>query len=439
MPTLDAFSARDRASSDRWPACSQPMVGTSPTGRGSEAIAVRRSSRVRTTRGSEPTWVTARRGASVTANANRQATSGRDSPSPAVLVHDRARGVVEDARDVDDRVQRQRIVDVAVGVEEQQQSLRDVDRACARRVGEDQRRSLEERDVEPLGVVRRCVQSQLQVVSRAVTEIGVPPKQASRTPTESPRSASNVVGASGHSASAVSIHGSPSGPPPPPSRASRPGRSSARPDTRCSPTRPAGRRRRRAPSRAAGWPPARSPSRAPARRRSRATSVFTTWPRNGSSVPGSGDPAAALGSSSAAGASDLARVVARAGARLVGRARSPRVRPKRRASVVRRRPRPHRRRFRARLRSAAARGHECREDEQADQPDPGAHAGKRTDARDAPRDLRVSAVRRGVAPSDRGGRPPRPAVGEPDRIRRPASPPGSRRTRGRRAGCRAPA
>ena len=48
--TVDAFSAPDRRMSSRWPAWSQPIVGTSPTGRGAGARASRRAARVRATR-----------------------------------------------------------------------------------------------------------------------------------------------------------------------------------------------------------------------------------------------------------------------------------------------------------------------------------------------------------------------------------------------------
>src|SRR6188768_76238 len=48
--TTVALSARARSTSETCPACSQPMVGTRPTGRGASASAARRSARVRTTR-----------------------------------------------------------------------------------------------------------------------------------------------------------------------------------------------------------------------------------------------------------------------------------------------------------------------------------------------------------------------------------------------------
>ena len=48
--TVVAFSARARWISARWPSCSQPIVGTRPTGRGEAASASRSSARVRTTR-----------------------------------------------------------------------------------------------------------------------------------------------------------------------------------------------------------------------------------------------------------------------------------------------------------------------------------------------------------------------------------------------------
>ena len=47
--TTVALSARARSTSDTCPSCSQPIVGTRPTGRGAVARAARSSARVRTT------------------------------------------------------------------------------------------------------------------------------------------------------------------------------------------------------------------------------------------------------------------------------------------------------------------------------------------------------------------------------------------------------
>src|SRR4051794_33866464 len=48
--TVEGLSARDLAIRERWPAWSQPIVGTRPIGRGRSASATRNSARVRTTR-----------------------------------------------------------------------------------------------------------------------------------------------------------------------------------------------------------------------------------------------------------------------------------------------------------------------------------------------------------------------------------------------------